>query len=70
MKLKPSDIMQTGDVIHWTNGSTLRITGLAGDMVSSIGKFGFYVDRPELLKLLDQIDVLLHEARKLAEEMK
>jgi hypothetical protein len=35
-----------------------------------IAKYGPDAREPKLLDLLNQIDVLLHEARKLAEEMK
>ena len=36
MKLKPDDIMREGDLVTEPNGDTWAITGLDGDLVSSL----------------------------------
>jgi hypothetical protein len=77
MILKRNDILQVGDVIHYLNGDSLTVTGLAGNSVQSMYDTHAYYDyayferpEPKLLNLLDKIESLLLEARKLAEGMK
>jgi hypothetical protein len=78
MILKRNDILQVGDVMHYLNGDSLTVTGLAGNSVQSMYDTHAYYDiyayferpEPKLLNLLDKIESLLLEARKLAEGMK
>jgi hypothetical protein len=53
MKLTTDDILQKGDILHFTDGDTVKIDELAGIRVGCFDNFADfdYVERPEYISL-------------------
>jgi hypothetical protein len=56
MRLKPDDVLQKGDVIHFGHNDTLVVDGLAGEHVGEMAPA--YVERPSSMSDADKVRVL------------